>query len=186
MGSRLVRVQTLEEVLDLTCRAIAGKWLLATGWQLSRVLAPALPSYPGAKQRWATSIALLSVWWGESKRTGAAGLVSELALPRVGETLELQEGPWHTGATHSHQRTCIEHVYRARRTGRERSSGARTAKRAVRQLLQQIACDLDTQGGDRVGIMPFWANAVPLADASPRLRIQHGRGGLRGKNGSAR
>jgi hypothetical protein len=82
-----------------------GYWLAAI-W----LLAPALPSYFGAKQRWATSIALLSVWWGESKRTGATGLVSELALPRVGETLELQEGPWHTGATHSHQQTCIEHV----------------------------------------------------------------------------
>lgn len=161
---------------------------MATGWQLSRLPAPALPSYLGVKQRWATLIALLSVWWGESKRTGAAGLVSELALHCVGETLRSRiAGRPLAYRNHPFSPAAL---YRARRTGRERSSGARTAKRAVRQLLQQIACDLDTKGGDRVGIMPFGADAATLAGGSPavspRLIVQHGRRGLRGKNGSAR
>jgi len=57
-------------------------------------------------------------------------------------------------------------------------------------MLQQAACDHAAEGGDRVGIMPFGADAATRAGGSPAaapgLIVQHGRRGLRGKNGSAR
>ena len=69
-------------------------------------------------------------------------------------------------------------------------SWRRSAERATGQMLQQAACDHDAEGGDRVGIMPFGADAATRAGGSPAaapgLIVQHGRRGLRGKNGSAR
>ena len=60
----------------------------------------------------------------------------------------------------------------------------------MRQLPEQLAGDVNPQRGDGVGIMPFGADALTRAGGSPAaapgLVIQHGRRGLRGKNGSAR
>jgi hypothetical protein len=68
-------------------------------------------------------------------------------------------------------------------------SWRRSAERAVRQLLQQMACDHEAECGNRVRIMPLWTDAATLAagspGAAPGLITQHGRGGLRGGNGSA-
>ena len=108
MGSRLVRVQTLEEVLDLVCRAIAGKWLLAGSYLgCWRPLCPHMLGRSSGGQ-----LRLLCYQFGGESRSGLAPLGSSanwrcLVLEKL---LELEEGPWHTGATHSHQRTCIEHV----------------------------------------------------------------------------
>ena len=80
---------------------------------------------------------------------------------------------------------------RGEHCGRRRGlSRRRSAERAVRKLPQQVARDHDMERGDRVGIMPFGADAATLAGGSPAaapgLIVQHGRRGLRGKNGSAR
>ena len=69
-------------------------------------------------------------------------------------------------------------------------SRRRSAERAVRKLLKQVARDHDVERGDGVGIMPFGADAATRAGGSPAatrgLIVQHGRRGRRGKNGSAR
>jgi hypothetical protein len=55
----------------------------------------------------------------------------------------------------------------------------------VRQLPEELAGDRNPQRGDRVGIMPFGAEAATLASGSPEaargLTVQHGRRGLRGE-----
>jgi hypothetical protein len=70
------------------------------------------------------------------------------------------------------------------------SCGARSAKRALRQLPQQQTGQNDTQRRDGVRIMPLRAWAATRVGGSPAtLRgqgIPHDRRGQRGKNGSAR
>ena len=88
-------------------------------------------------------------------------------------------------------RTACSPALRGQHRGRRRRlSWWRSAERAVRKLLQQVARDLDVERGDRVGIMPFGADAATLAGGSPAavpgLIVQDGRRGQRGKNGSAR
>ena len=60
----------------------------------------------------------------------------------------------------------------------------------MRQLPEQLTGEGNPQRGNRVGIMPFGADAATLAGrtptATPGLVIQHGRRGRRGENGSAR
>ena len=60
----------------------------------------------------------------------------------------------------------------------------------MRQLPEQLAGGDNPQRSDGAGIMPFGTDAATRAGGSPPavpgLIIQHGRHGLRGKNGSAR
>ena len=113
----------------------------------------------------------------------------KLALYRPGEAQ--QSAVTGRGVAHSAQPFPPANLRRGNRCGCGRlAAPPGSTEGTVRQLPEQLAGDGNPQRGDRVGIMPFGADAASLAGgtpaATPGLVIQYGRCGRRGKNGSAR
>src|SRR6266536_3197028 len=146
--------------------------------------APVGPESPST-----TSRAVLSVRRTEQQWASTGRLAGQLALYRGRETQQ--------GAV---ARRCVAHSAQpfpptdlrcrcGRGCGRL-AAFAGPAEWAVRQLLNQVASQYGVECGNRVGIMPFGADAATLAGGSPAgapgLIIQYSQRGQRGKNGSAR
>ena len=108
-----------------------------------------------------------------------------VALEKLGR-LKLVEGAWRR-APKSFTPCFLRGRSRYRRGG---SSRARSTKRTLRKLPEQLSGKHDSQCGNRIWIMPFGANAASPAGGSLAPArgqgVQGGRRGRRGKNGSAR
>ena len=148
-----------------------------------------LPPQVGPESRGPDSCAVLSVRWREWQWIASGRFTGKLALYGAGEAQQSGVAP--RRMADSAQPFPPTDLRRGSRRGCGRlASPPGSAEGTVRQLPEQLAGDGSPQCGDRVGIMPFGPDAASLAGGSPAaapgLIIQHGRHGLRGKNGSAR
>ena len=185
MGVVRASVQTVEEIYRLVWAAAANRQPIEAVYQgRLRLFCP----HRLGRNREGRLRVLCYQYGGDSGSTPASWLAGKLALYGAGE---VQQGEVNGRCLAHGAESFAPNLVRGRSRYRCRgSSGARSAKRALRQLPQQQTRQNDTQRRDGVRIMPLRACAQSRVGESPALargqRIQDDRRGQRGKNGSAR
>jgi hypothetical protein len=176
--------QTPEEVLRLLRAAVGHKRPIAAVYNdCRRLLCPHRLGWNREGQR-----RVLCYQYGGASLSGLEprGARSNWRCLAVDKLLrvELFQGQLAYGA----QPLSAANLHRASRDGCRGSARGRPAKRAMREVPQQVACNRDADRGDGVRIMPLGTDATP-AGGSPGAAagriVQDFRCVQRGKNGSA-
>jgi hypothetical protein len=133
--------------------------------QLPGTVSTILSAQTGPESGRAASCTLLSIWGREPERARPVGFACKLALCCARET---QQGEV-SGRRLAHR---AESFAAGFLRGRSRyrcggSSRARSTKRTLRKLSEQLPGKDHSQCGNRSWIMPFWANVVIPAGGSP-------------------
>src|SRR5215471_5496471 len=180
------QIQTVEEIYRLVWTAVSNKQPIEAKLPGPASIVWAAPTGPQSGR--ATSRTVLPIRRRKPERTPTGGLACKLALCGAGET---QQGEV-SGRRLAHSAKSFAPCFlrgrsRYRRGG---SARARSTKRTLRKLPKQLSGKHNSQGGNRIWIMPFGANAVIPAGGSLAPAwgqgVQDGWRGRRGKNGSAR
>jgi len=163
MGVVRAQIQTVEEIYRLVWTAVANRQPIEANYQgRYRLFCP----HRLGRNREGQLRVLCYQYGGESPEwTRPIGFACELALCCAGETQQGEvSGRRLAHSAESFPAGFLRGRSRYRRGG---SARARSTKGTLRKLSEQLPGKDHSQCGNRIWIMPFWANAVIPAGGSP-------------------